>query len=167
MSSKNKRISINVDAETEARVKAAAASRGVSVEQFCLDVIERESHEPSLADSPVLPEGKRVVTKEDLETLFAKCDELTQGIESDTDSSDLIREAREERHRDMENLVGFAGGNGISTWGKPPFTEEAARQLIALRDEISQGRVSSTDSAALIREARKRRTRRLEEIGGS
>lgn len=167
MSDENKSISIDLDAETEARVKAAAASRGVSVEQFCLDIIERESHKPSLTDGLVFPEGKGVIAEEDLETPFAMCDELTQGTESATDSADVIRETREERHRGMENLAGFVRGSSTSTWGEPPFTEEAAEKLLALRDEISQGRVDPTDSADLIRESRERRARRLEEIGGS
>ncbi len=49
----------------------------------------------------------------------------------------------------------------------PTFTEESVQKLIALRDEISQGSVSSTDSVDLIREARKRRSKRQEELGCS
>ena len=102
-----------------------------------------------------------------LEKLFAECDEITQGRISSTSAADLIREAREERHRDMESQGGLVSNGDILTWGKPPFTEEAAEKLIALRDEIFQGRVSPTDSVELIREARERRSKRQEELGRS
>ncbi len=47
------------------------------------------------------------------------------------------------------------------------FTEESVKKLFALRDEIFQGRVSSTDTVDLIREARGRRSKRQEELGRS
>lgn len=56
----------------------------------------------------------------------------------------------------------------VFPYGRPPaFTEESVEKLLALRDEIFQGRVSSTDSVDLIREARKRRGKRQEELGRS
>ena len=100
-----------------------------------------------------------------LERLNALREKLFQGRVSSTNSADLIREAREERHRDMRGHGNFASDGGILVWGKPPFTEEAAKKLLATRDQIFQGRVSSTDSVDLIREARERRGKRQEELG--
>ena len=45
--------------------------------------------------------------------------------------------------------------------------KESADALFALRDEISRGKTTSTDSADLIREARERRGLRQEELGRS
>ena len=47
------------------------------------------------------------------------------------------------------------------------FTEESVAKLLAIRDEIFQGRISTTDSVELIQEARRRRGKRQEELGGS
>ena len=61
-------------------------------------------------------------------------------------------------------------GEGMVRWGTKNSREEslkALERLGALREKLFQGRVSSTDSADLIREAREARSRRLEEIGGS
>lgn len=151
MTNENKRISIALDAETEQLLKDAAALSSMSLEQFCLAAAKAkadlavllfgrestvegegakkardrwlpifEKWEP--ADDPDDPtrkmrfvwevNGEGMVrwgvksTQEesvkDLEKLFAECDEITQGRVSSTDSADLIRESREERHRDME-----------------------------------------------------------------
>ena len=151
MSDENKSISIALDAETEQLLKDAAVLCGMSLEQFCLAaarakadltvLLYREKPEdtreipkwakdrwlPILelqesANDPDDPARERKVVWEvnsegmvrwgvkstqeesvkDLEKLFAECDEITQGRVSSTDSADLIREAREERHRDME-----------------------------------------------------------------
>ena len=112
-------------------------------------------------------ESSREESVKDLEKLFAECDEITQGRISSTSAADLIREAREERHQGVESQIELISNSGIWAWGGQPFTEESAEKLIALRDEIFQGRVSSTDSVDLIREARKQRGKRQEELGRS
>ena len=112
-------------------------------------------------------ESSREESVKDLKKLFAECDEITQGRISSTSAADLIREAREERHQVVESQIELISNSGIWAWGGQPFTEEAAEKLIALRDEIFQGRVSSTDSVDLIREARKQRGKRQEELGRS
>ena len=162
MSIENKTISIALDAETERLLKDAATLSGMSVEKFCLTAIAER------AERAVFPDGRNdAFIEESLKKLAETRERIFNGRTLPGNSADLIREAREERHRDMEGHGDFTSDGGILVWGKPPFTEDAAEELLALRDEISQGRVSSTDSADLIREARERRARRLEEIGGS
>lgn len=159
MTSNNRCVNISLDAETEQLLKAAAALSGMGVEKFCLVAIEEK------AEKTVFPNGRSPAFTEDtLKKLAESRERIFNGRTLPGNSADFIREAREKRHRNME---GHVYGGGVLIWGKPPFTEEAAEKLLALRDEIFQGRVSSTDSADLIREARQRRMRRLEEIGGS
>ena len=151
MSDETKSINITFDAETEELLKDAASLSGMSLEQFCLAAARAKAdltvllygeksasteENPKKAKDRWLPifeqqipydaandpaRGQKEVwevngegmvrwgvksTQEesvkDLEKLFAECDEITQGRVSSTDSADLIREAREERHRDME-----------------------------------------------------------------
>ena len=128
MDRKDKTISIILDQETEQELRAAAALKGVAVEQYCYDAIGKElyrekstprfSDKDSIAlsdemlryragsgDSGKLIQRARKAWRRDVESLdklFAECDEITQGRRSSTDSADLVREAREERHRDME-----------------------------------------------------------------
>ena len=151
MSDENKSISIVLDAETEQLLKDAAILSGMNLEQFCLAAAKAKAdltvllygeksatagESPKKAKERWLPIfekwepasdpddpsrkmrfvwevngegmvrwGVKSTQKEsvkDLERLFAECDEITQGRVSSTDSADLIREAREERHRDME-----------------------------------------------------------------
>ena len=89
MTSRDKSIFIAVDAETEKRLKAASARRGKSVEQFCTEAIFKELY------------GEVSALKFSVEELIALSDEILQGRVSSTDSAELIREAREERHRNL------------------------------------------------------------------
>lgn len=165
MSIENKTISITLDAETERLLNDAATLSGMSVEKFCLTAIAEG------AERAVFPDGRNdAFTEESLESLkkLAETRErIFNGRTLPGNSADLIREAREERHRDMEGHGNPAREVGILVWGKPPFTEETAEKLLATRDQIFQGRVSSTDSVDLVREARERRGKRQEELGGS
>ena len=82
-------ITVDVDAETERRLKLAAGNKGVSVEQYCSGAIFKELN------------GEMPTPKFSVEGLVALSDEVLQGRRSYTDSSDLIREAREERHKNL------------------------------------------------------------------
>ena len=90
MSIDKKSISFVLDAETRQKLEIAAARKGVSVEQYCAEAVSKE-----LDCEPPAP-------KFSVEGLIASGEAIMQGRRSYTDSADLIREAREERHRDME-----------------------------------------------------------------
>ncbi|MYC36218.1 MAG: DUF1778 domain-containing protein [Chloroflexi bacterium] len=151
MSDENKSISLALDAETEQLLKDAAALSGMSLEQFCiasakakagltvllygeksataeespkkarerwLSIFERQipydaAHDPARGQKEVWEvngegtvrwrvENSKEESMKTLEKLFAECDEITQGRISSTSAADLIREAREERYRDIE-----------------------------------------------------------------
>ena len=110
---KKRAITIIVDAQTERLLESAALNKGVSVTQFCSDAVVKElnvetsypkfSVEEIIETSDQTMPGRRsFIDPVDLDQLFAECDAITQGRISATDSADLIREAREERHLDME-----------------------------------------------------------------
>ena len=106
MSNENRIISIAVDPDTEERLKAAAALHAVPVQQYCLDLFQREFRKLGFSEGPLPPRGQRVGTTEDLARRFAACDEITGGVPlGGPDSSALIREAREQRQRDIERAV--------------------------------------------------------------
>ncbi len=93
MSDESKRVSIVLDSETEQKLKTTAARKGVSVEQYCCEAIGKELN----SEAPP--------RKFSAKGMIALSNEILQGRKSATDSADLIREAREERHQDM-------GGHG-------------------------------------------------------
>ena len=89
MSDENKSITIAFDAQTEIRLEAASARKGKSVEEYCTEAIFKELNNEGAA-----PQFS-------FEELFAVSDEILRGRKSSTDSAELIREAREERHRNL------------------------------------------------------------------
>ena len=103
MSDKNRTISIAVDPDTEERLKAAAALHAIPVQQYCLDLFQREFRKLGFSEGPLPPRANPVKTAEDLARLFAECDALTGRTPlGGPDSSQLIREAREERMQAIE-----------------------------------------------------------------
>ena len=103
MSNENRIISIAVDPDTEERLKAAAALHAVPVQQYCLDLFQREFRKLGFSEGPLPPRANPVQTAEDLARLFAECDALTEGAPpGNPDSSEQIREAREERMQAIE-----------------------------------------------------------------
>lgn len=89
MTSEDICITIAIDEQTEKRIKTASARKGRSVEQYCAEVILKEL------------DSELSVPQFSFEELFALSDEILQGRRSSTDSAELIREAREERHRNL------------------------------------------------------------------
>ena len=105
MSDENRIISIAVDPDTEERLKAAAALRDVSIEQICFEIIEEESRNPYLGGGPYILGGKQTA-KRNFAQIFAESYALTGGAPlGGPDSSKLIREAREERMREIEQPI--------------------------------------------------------------
>ena len=128
MSEAKKSVEIALDEETGQRLKDAATRKGVSVEQYCSEAIFKELNSEA-SNQKFSAEG-----------MIAAGEMIFRGRLSVPDSAELIREAREERQREIETL------------GK----------LFAACDEITRGRMSATDSADLIREAREERHRDME-----
>ena len=116
MSDDHRTISFAVDTAMERRLKSAASTKGISVEQYCSDAIFKELDN----DSP--PQEK--------------------SLQGTLKSGRLILK-------------------GSQTLGA------STAALLALRDEVSQGTTGTADSAGLIREARRLRGERQEELGRS
>ena len=90
---RNEQITIHVDAETKARLLAAAEVKGVDVSSYCLHVLEREvtKDEPQAEEQAGKPY--------DFDSLFAFRDALLGDRRFPGDSVDIIHEARELRTR--------------------------------------------------------------------
>ena len=101
MPAKKKRFTLDLDPEVHVRLKVAAALRGVSMRQYCLTAIEKE-----LAKEEIPPAESPGFTKESFERLISLRDEIFQGRTLPGDSTELIREAREIRDKDLERLSG-------------------------------------------------------------
>jgi len=61
-----------------------------------------EGRRVSIAAGGETAKASREESLEKLADIFARCDAITGGRKSSSDSAYLIREAREERHRDIE-----------------------------------------------------------------
>ena len=89
MSDENISITIALDTGTELKLRTAASRRGVSVEEYCAEAINRElgaeKLTPNFSAKGMITSGKAIL----------------KGRLSVTDSADLIREAREERHQNF------------------------------------------------------------------
>ena len=82
-------ISIVIDTATEQLLQEVAARKGVSVEQFCNSAVHNEL------------DKEATVQKFSAKGMIAAGEAIFRGRISATDSADLIREAREERHRNL------------------------------------------------------------------
>ena len=91
MSEEQKSIKIALDEETDRRLKTVANSKGITVEQYCSEAISKELSSDTLR------------RKFSAEGMIAAGEVIFRGRLSVTDSAELIREAREERHRDSED----------------------------------------------------------------
>ena len=89
MTSETKSISISLDAETEQLLKETAARKGISAAQYCADAVFNELNR-EIPDQKFSAKG-----------MIAAGEAVFRGKLSVTDSADLIREAREERHRNL------------------------------------------------------------------
>ena len=101
MPPKRKRFTLDMDPEVQIRLKVAAALKRVSMRRYCLDAIEKE-----LAKEDIPPAESPGMTEESFESLLSLRDEIFQGRTLHGDSTELIREARELRDKDLERLSG-------------------------------------------------------------
>ena len=113
MAGESRSVSIDLDEETEQRLRDAAARKGVSVEQYCSEAVRKELNDESLAQKISLKgtmgSGKvilrgRLNVADSADALLALRDEISQGITTPADSVGLIQEARRRRGRRQEEL---------------------------------------------------------------
>lgn len=156
MNDEIKNISIEVDAETQRLLQDASLLSGMSLEQFCLEAVKAK------ADLTVLLSGKEFPVEGGSAQKAKDCWlPIFETWEPANDPDDPTRKMR---------FVWEVNGEGMVRWGVKSTQEESVKdleKLFAECDEITQGRVSSTDSADLIREAREERHRDMEGHGNS
>ena len=97
-----KQIILSVDAETNERLEAAAILEGVSVSEFCRDIVEVELHYAEVGDR-----RRRVkpLSRETLDRFDATRKKIMGGKKFPGNSADVIREMREERALQIERAV--------------------------------------------------------------
>ena len=101
MPEKKKRFTLDLEHQVQTRLKIAAALKGVSMRRYCLDAIEKE-----LAKENIGPSDSPSFNLEAFDQLVALRDEIFQGPESEIDSVQLIREAREIRDKEIDEWLG-------------------------------------------------------------
>ncbi len=91
MPTPKKRFTLDLEPAMQIKLKVAAAIRGVSMRQFCLEAIESQL---------ILEEGNgeaNGLTKHSLLRMTKLRDEIFGGVSLEGDSTDLIRDSREEK----------------------------------------------------------------------
>ena len=133
---RKEQLTIDLDAETKARLLAAAEQKGVDVNSYCLNVLEREvTKDEQQAEEQT---GKPY----DFDSLFAFRDELLDGRKLSKPGLENLDDARVIRAEQMKLNI---------------------HEMIRLREEQFGERVFPGDSVDLIREARELRTKQIEE----
>ena len=131
------RLIIDLDPELRRRLEVAAEREGVSMKRYCQAAIDRV-----LAQDEANGPAKRGFNREAFERLVELRQEIFRGKPLPGNSADYIREAREERSKQMDGAIG-------SSPRKPDH------ELFAeLRQEIFRGKPLPGNSADYIREAR-------------
>ena len=100
MEEKKKRLTLDLDAPVQRRLKAVAALKGVSMRQYCQTAIEKQlSQEESDGGSM---RTRKHVTVDDLRALHKRLygDKVFPG-----NSVDIIREEREKRDEQLWNII--------------------------------------------------------------
>lgn len=92
MEAKTKRLTLDIDAPIQRRLKVIAALKGISMRRYCLAAIERELDRDEATGAESLPFGEEALNR--LASLQA---EVFGGRKVPGDSAALIREAREAR----------------------------------------------------------------------
>ena len=97
MATNKKRFTLDLDSEVQMRLKVAAALRGVSMRQYCVVAIENalKRDQNAIFQKPGL-------TEEGLDQLIALRDQTFGAEMLPGDSTDIIREQRDLRTRELE-----------------------------------------------------------------
>ena len=99
MADNKKRLTLDLDAPLQRRLKAVAALKGVSMRQYCQTAIEKQ-----LIQDDVNGTHRPASSKEAFERLVALRKEIFGDKVLPGSSVDLIREAREIRDKELEFL---------------------------------------------------------------
>lgn len=97
MAEKKKRFTLDLDPEVQVRLKVAAALKGISMRQYCVAAIENELKRDQ--NAVFLKPG---LTEEGLDQLLALRDRTFGPEMIPGDSTDIIREQRELRTKELE-----------------------------------------------------------------
>ena len=100
MQEKKKRLTLDLDAPLQRRLKAVAALKGVSMRQYCQSAIEQR-----LAQEKSREKQNSPSSDEAFERLVAFREEIFGDRVLPGSSVDLIREAREIRDKELEFLL--------------------------------------------------------------
>ena len=95
-----KRLTLDLDAPLQRRLKAVAALKGVSMRQYCQSAIEKQ-----LAQENATHKRQSPSRDEAFERLVALREEIFGDRVLPGSSVDLIREARETRDKELEFLL--------------------------------------------------------------
>lgn len=95
-----KRLTLDLDASLQRRLKAVAALKGVSMRQYCQSAIEKQLAQENSTDTRKSPSRD-----EAFERLVALREEIFGDRVLSTNSVDMIREAREIRDKELEFLL--------------------------------------------------------------
>ncbi len=100
MESKKKRATLDLDAEVQQRLKAAAALKGISMRQYCQNAIETELAKERPPDAPAEGSGSNMADR-----LAALRKEIFGDRVLPGNSVDLIRESREMRDEQLKDIM--------------------------------------------------------------
>ena len=100
MEPKKKRVTFDLDAEVQQRLKAIAALKGISMRQYCQNAIETELAKESAASAPT--ENSGASRADSFKALRREIfgDRVLPG-----NSADLIRESREMRDEQLKDIM--------------------------------------------------------------
>ena len=147
METKKQKLTLDMDPEFQRRLKTTAALKGVSMRQYCLAAINREMVRDEVnADEQ---SSKHAGTLK--QTEHSECAIFNSGA----GSANSPAKARVTRTDEDSNPV-----SAHTNFGKPERFKIG--ELMALRDEISRGKVFSSNSVELLREAREIRAKEME-----
>lgn len=99
LNEKKKRLTLDLDAPLQRRLKAIAALKGVSMREYCQSAIEKQLTRDNSNGSP-----NSLSPDEAFERLCALREEIFGDRVLPGSSVDLIREAREIRDKELEFL---------------------------------------------------------------
>ena len=173
MATKSVPLALELDDGLRKRLQQAAERHGLSVNDFCLQALEKE-----LALEEEISESADVYVQ--LLALTRRRRQLeSKTVRKKPDSTDFIREGR--GHVDAIDLVSgdeleeyrereyarLAGEIRVPTEQEKEDSLKALEQLARTRERLFQGRTLSGNSADLIREAREERSEYLDQTFGS
>jgi uncharacterized protein (DUF1778 family) len=90
------RLTVDISPEMRRRIKMAAAQRDLTVRDYVVRILEEAV--PGTAEPTQAQQG---ITPEAVERLFRTRDETMRGRYFTDDSTDLLREARDERTEEL------------------------------------------------------------------